>query len=275
MKIQKIILYATIVLALPIIQLIINKLYSIYYNKTYIKLDDSSSLKKFEVVKVPTQGKLEFFFTDLSANGNSVIYFDTIALNFKIVIKKYMENDNKETDYVTFDQKGNIIEIDKYIPRQTETDYLFDNKRVDGKGKVLYEQQNVKTDSIDHFKNCILVGNQIPPFPKWKERTSPIYVYHFSKDEFYSGKLNPFKIMGINGSSPTSVWYGMAYCNVRFENEIVRIKIPFGLNSLFLNATDYDYYAQLNYYSLPEPYLNRIPVRLLVLDHEVYLIRRK
>jgi hypothetical protein len=275
MKIKKIMVYAVLVLMLPIIQLVINKLYSLYYDKTYINLNDSSKLKNFEILKVTTTGRLDFVHTDLSENNISVIHFDTVTLNFKIIAKKYIKNNNEETDCITFDSNGKILEMDKYIPRETENDYFIDYERVDGKGNLLYEQPNVKIDSIDHFKNCIVVGNQIPPFPKWKDKASPIYVHHFSKDDFNGRKLNPFRLGGINGNSVSSVWYGLGYCNVRFEDEIIRIKIPFGMNSLFLSATDFDYYAQLNYYSLPEPHLNKVPVRLLVLNDDIYLIRRK
>lgn len=246
--------------AIPFVQLFVNKLYSLHFDKTYSHLDDVSSSDVFEIKNVTI--KAEHYI--------STMYLDTIHLVFKVAVTSYIEHNNEETDYITFDKTGKIIEMDKFIPRQTETDYLIDQIKLDGNGRVIEQNENIKMDSADYFKNSIPLKEELSISPKWKDKSSPIYIKHFSKERFNISALNPFKFAGINGNPRSGVWYGFAYCDINMNDHNLKVKIPFGYENFFL-TTD-GYFSNLSYYSVPENYLPILPVRFLLLSNKLYMI---
>jgi hypothetical protein len=259
----------TIILCLVAIPLIVNRIYSSFLNKTYTDLNEIHE-KGYIVKKVPLKGQLRFESNDSSENHWSSIYMDTAKLNFKVITTSYAGSNNSVTAYVTFDTTGKILETERYIPHDINGDYVVDLETKDGNDKVIRIVKNVKPDASKHLQDCILLDGVLPPWPNWKDRASPIYIQHFSKTTLDLAELNPFVIGGLNGSAPTSVWYGVAYCDIQFMDQILKIKIPFGYNSLFFNTNDY--YSNLQYYRLPQQFEKSVPARMITLDDDVYII---
>ncbi|SHF24329.1 hypothetical protein SAMN04488522_102554 [Pedobacter caeni] len=260
-----------VILLIALVPLLVNRIYSARLDKSYRDLTDFSKADGYTLKKVSIKGKLQFQHTDSSADYVSFIYMDTVNLNFKVITKIYTGvGDHYETAYVTFDQTGKIIETDRYIPFETETTYQFDRETLDAEGKVIRRVKDVETDSINNVKNCVLLNGLLPPWPKWKEKSSPVYIRHFAKKELNWSELNPFQLAGINGSGNVSVWSGFAYCDLQFMGKTVKLKIPFGYDSLFFNTNDY--YADLQYYTLPEEFMKKLPVRFIQLKNDIYVL---
>ena len=264
------IIIVAIVLAI-VIPLLINRMLAARLNGSYADLSIFSRGVGYTVTKLPIQGRLEFETNDSSADYVSSIYMDTLSLNFKVITKVYTgAHDDFETIYITFNQDGKILEKDRYIPIQTDTAYQINREKQDGKGNITLLANDVK-DDVNHMLNCKLLDGVLPPWPKWKQRSSPIYINHFAMEHFHPSELNPFHIGGINGNGTTSIWSGTAYCDLRFMDRLVKLKIPFGYNSL-VSFTN-DYYADLQYYRLPKAFERKIPVRFLQLENDIYMIR--
>lgn len=263
-----------LLLLIVVVPLIVNRIYSAILDKDYPELTNFPGDKGYVLKKIPLKGKLEFQHTDSSADYTGFIYMDTVTLNFKVVTKTYAgSHDNYETAYITFDKSGKILETDSYIPKQTDSTYQVDRETINGNGEVIRKEKSVKTEAVNHLQNCILLNGVLPPWPKWKNRSSPVYINHFSKRELNLSELNPIRFGGINGGAKTSVWYGFAYCDVQFLGKIVKVKIPFGYDSLLLNTNEY--YAQLQYYTLPDAFIKSMPIRFIKLDNDVYVISAK
>jgi hypothetical protein len=258
-----------IILSLVAIPLIVNRIYSIVLDRSYTGLSNIHG-KGYILRKVPLKGQLSSETNELSANSRSSIYMDTVKLNFKVITTSHAGNNNTITAYVTFDQKGRILQTERYIPHETNGDYVVDLETRDGNDKVMQIVKDVKQNSLNHLEDCVLLDGVLRPWPNWKDRASPVYIQHFSKTTLNLSELNPFRIGSINGSSPTSVWYGAAYCDIKFMDQILKIKIPFGYNSLLFNTNDF--YANLQYYGLPKQMEKSMPVRMMTLDDDVYTI---
>ena len=256
-----------------------------YYNRYYSNLDEASISGDFTVNKIASKGRIDFHFSEEMAvstsNSDTImpesitshIYLDTIHNNLKVSVASYTSGRNEQTDYITFNSTGNIIETNQFIPRETGEGYYIDNITLDSKGKIIRILRDVKDNlRTEQFKNCILLHPALPNFPKWREETSPVYIRHFSKDEFNGSALNPFKFGGINGSSTASVWYGNAYCDIRIGNRMVKLKIPFGYNNLLLTRSE-DYYAELEYYILPKPYFPNSTTGILISNDNLYIFK--
>lgn len=260
------------ILSAILIPLLINRIFASILNGSYADPGSFSKGVGYTLTKLPIQGDLEFDTNDSSADYVSSIYMDTLNLNFKVIAKVYAgSHDNFETIYITFDQYGKILEKDRYIPLQTDTRYQLNREKSDGDGNVALRASDVKKDAVNHILNCRLLDGVLPPWPKWKQRTSPVYISHFAMEDFHPSDLNPFEIGGINGNGRTSIWYGTAYCDIRFMDKLVKLKIPFGYDNLLWFTNDY--HAKLQYYKLPKEFEHKIPVRFLQLEHDIYILR--
>jgi hypothetical protein len=252
-----------------VIPLVVNRIYSTILDKTYTDLGNIHG-KGYILKKVPLKGQLGSESNNLSANYISSIYMDTVEHNFKVITTSYAGSNDYITDYITFDPTGRILETERYIPYDMDGQYVFNLETLDEDEKVIRVVKNVVPERAKHLGDCILLDGLLQPWPNWKDRASPVYIQHFSKTTLNIPNLNPFRLMGINGDAPTSVWYGTAYCDIQFGDQILKIKIPFGYDSLLFNTNDY--YSALQYYRLPEQFEKAMHVRMITLDDDVYMI---
>jgi len=191
---KKILLISTaILLLITLVPLAVNRIYSAMLDKTYTNLSNSSG-KGYKLIKVPIKGKLEYQQNELFGDNEGYIYMDTVTHNFKLATVAYAGFDDADlTTYFTFNTQGSIILTERYIPRQTEDGgYRLDKETLNSKGKVIQVIKDAEINPGKRSPNCILLKGDLSTFPKWKERSSLVYIRHFSKREFNLSALNPF-----------------------------------------------------------------------------------
>lgn len=288
MKKRKIILLSiAIIILIPVLMLLIEKLYALYYNKSYPSAEQFTKQESWIMTKVPVQGKIDFHFSQPPVRSMTVIdptdtimpetitssiYLDTINNHFKISTKYYVGNNNEGIDYTTFDLQGKVLQVDQFIPKENKQGYFVHHFIRSGTGKLIQHLSDVKTKGEELFNNCILIKNLLPPFPKWKDKDGPVYIRHFLKQKFNSDEINPFLIGGINGHGRSSLWYGLAYCDVTIGNDQIKLKLPFGSDSTLFDTGEYS--ADLHYYALPKVYEQAGPLALMISDNQLYVIHK-
>lgn len=262
----------SIVATVLFVPFIYERIYAGILNRSYSELSSPVKSKNVAIDEIPFSGRLDFEHTDSSANYVSSIYLDTLALTFKVVVKNYTGHaDNEETSFITFNRLGEIISTEKYTPVETNNNYHINQQSYTGNGTLIATYIDVKIKPEEHLMHTVLLPGLLKPFPSWKEKSSPVFVRHFVKKKVNLSQLNPFRIGGINGNKKVSIWEGTAYCDVKFENDILKLKLPFGYDALLFNYADY--YSELQYYKMPAGFEKRFSVKFIQLNNKLYIVR--
>jgi len=263
----------SLIIALCCLSALYNFFFGLVLNKSYKALNGHFRTESFAVDQVPFTGRLVFEHTDSSANYVSSIYLDTLNLTFKIVLKNYTGHaDNEETSFLTFNAKGKILSVEKFVPVETDDQYRINQLSYDERGVLIGTKSDVKLISAALLTNSVLLPGVLKPWPSWKNRSSPVFVRHFVKKKINLSQLNPFRIGGINGNRKVSIWEGTAYCDLKFDNYNLKLKLPFGYDALLFNYADY--YSELQYYKMPAGFEKDLQIRIIQLDDKIYVVRR-
>jgi len=271
MKYKKAYIVAGIILFLITLTYSYNRIYSLFLNNEYSAIDHYSAPGKYQISKIPTDGKIVFKPIDLPDTDPGVIYLDTLLHQFKLTTQTYTDQVLEQNNVYTFDGKGKILSIDQFVPTERDSSYQTDQITLNASGKIIRRTNNVTEG--DHYANGIPLTAILPPWPKYLKQSSPVYIRHFDKARLNLSDLNPLKLAGMNGGRPSAAWTGISYCDVTFKNEILKVKIPFDYNNLFFSSNDF--YADLDYFVLPKAYTKYLDVAFIKLDEQLYLVAVK
>lgn len=258
-------------IALPFSTLLINKIWSIYYDRTYINIEKGASSDHYSIRKIEVPGyTFKFHFSSEravladktgkseQADASGYLYFDTL--------KKHI-----------------ILETEEYIPANTQGDggdMLTHYLRIDLDGKIIEDVKGFYIAGTELLKNSVLLNNELLPFQKWSDPSQAVYMKHFSKNKFNSTCLNPLRGIGNpTGSSPCNYWDGFGYYDIRFNEEVLKVKIPCGSSALFFSE-DHEYATGLDYYQLPDSFRDEFNIAFLVYannydKHTLAIIQQK
>ena len=268
MKLPVKIILVLVLISIPLFILLINKLYSIYYDRVYKDINLGLETKFYTIKKINVNGNFIFHFGEegkcFASGGEdlygSYLYFDTSGLNFRLVTNRYVPSTvegmsgSEVKVYYTLDQNGNVTE---------STDLSSDNDRI-----------------ANGFNECKLIKDDFLTYQKWQDKTKTIYLKHFSKNKFVWESLNPLGGIGNpTGGQTCPSWEGFGYYDLKLKDETVSFKAPCENGSLLL-SNDYDYSTGLHYYKLPEHIKNVEDISFLVYVknfevHSLYFIKRK
>lgn len=248
-----------------------NRVYSLFLNKEYSAIDSYSSPGKYKITKIATEGKIVFTPIDLPGADPGVIYFDTLLHQFKITAQTYTEEGQEQNNVYTFDGRGKILLIDQFVPIERDSSYQTDKVTLNGSGKIISRTNNIPDG--EHYTNAIPIIAILPPWPKYSDNSSPVYIRHFDKARLNLSDLNPLRLAGMNGGRPSAAWSGIAYCDVTFNQEVLKVKIPFDNANLFFGSNEF--YADLQVYSLPKAYANHLDIAFLTIDEEMFIITQR
>jgi hypothetical protein len=256
-----------IIILIPFLLLSINKIFAVYYDRTYNDIEKGTSSQNYIMQRINTVGDLVYNNTynywtketldkdglveihDNSKDYNGHIYLDTLTLNFKFGIKEYVSGSVENEDYYY------------------EENYLTINKE----GKIL---SRASADSIASvLKNCILLKDKIPFLKSWEDNSKFIFLKHFSKTGF-SPCFIPSMTLGIsNTNGVCQTWKGMAYFDLTFKKEKLKFKLPNELrNMIFIDKFDF---GDLAYYEIPKKYIPNLDICFLIHQNDIYIIKRK
>lgn len=246
------IIIIAILIGFPLLIVAANKLLSVYYNREYTDAYKGASSKSYMITKLDLPQRLSFHFSSQRA------------------VMPGEEPEESITSHIFYDktiQKAFVVTEGYYQHKEYGQMPLVENFSIENNGNI------TKTDSIP--PTAKLVKDELIPFQHWKDKTQIIYMRHFAKQDFDPPSLNPFQGMGNpTGGSPSYYWDGPGYYDVKFKNEVIKVKFPCK-SGAFLLSDDYDYNTGLSYYIPPGEdiafivdYKNHEPT-------EVYMIKRK
>lgn len=255
-KFKKVLVILGIIIVIPLLIVLINNLAGVYYNTKYIDADKGASSENYTLKKLNIPGKIEYHFDDTAAAA--VNSYDTIP-----------KEGNDGHLYYDPAQKKIIVETENYVksPDSPMDDTVREYYAIDKKGNI------TKIDSLPNDLSS--VKNQLAPFQKWYDNSQVIYMRHFTKQNFHMPSLNPFHGMGNpTGGRPTYYWDGPAYYDVKFNGDILKVKVPCQSAAL-LFTSDYEYDTGLYYYLLPELDIAFLVYSKTYEPDAVYMIKHK
>jgi len=270
-----------LLIAFPFIVAGVNQVVSLCYDLSYKKLGKYITSKNYTLQHIVLPGRpstseansdmidsLYVHPLKLDSNGNvdtlnsdppvyvkysGQVYLDTIAYNFKIQsIEDSTTAEGNVQDgrsrMITFDTYGNILSMVEYP--------LFGNPEL--------------------IKSCILLKDIILPFQPWQDHKQPIYLNHFSRDDFNSYCLNPLRGWGSsNGAGNCYYWSGEGYYNIRIGGETLKFKAPLQMNALvFPEDHEIEPYT-LNFSVVPERFHKKLNAAFLVSHNQLYMTAKK
>jgi hypothetical protein len=255
-----------IIILIPFLLLSINKLFAIYYDRTYNDIEKGISSQNYIMERINTVGDLVYNNSynwtkeivdkdgiveihDNSKDYEGHIYLDTLALNFKFGIKEYVSGSVENND-------------DVY-----EDNYLTINKE----GKII---SRVSADSVSSvLQNCILLKDNMKFLENWEDNSQFIFLKHFSKTGF-SPCFLPSMTLGIsNTNGVCQTWEGIAYFDLTFKNEKLKFRLPNELRNMFF-VDKFDF-RNLAYYEIPKKYKHNLDICFLIHQNNIYVIKRK
>jgi len=254
-KIKNILIVIGIIIGIPLLIVLINNLAGAYYNGKYTDADKGASSEHYTLKKLNVPGDIEYHFDDVaySSDPNDTIrkegndghlYYD--AVSQKVIIK---------------------TELNVSIPGKSIDEYLRQYYAIDKNGSI------TKIDSLP--KDTQSVKDQLVPFQKWSDKSQVIYMRHFTKQDFDMPSLNPLHGMGNpTGGHPTYYWDGPAYYDLKFNNDVLKVKLPCQ-SGAFLFTADHEYYTGLYYYLLPELDIAFLVYSKTYEPNAIYMIKHK
>ena len=276
MKYKKAYVFTGTILCLIALTYGYNRLYSLFLNKEYTVIDHYAAGAKYKIRKLALDGKIVFKPIDLPGADPGVIYFDTLLRQFQITTQTYTDDRLEQNNVYTLDGEGNVLTVDQYVPNERDSSYQIDKITRNGFGKIISRIKNVAGEDHygeDHYAPIIPITALLPPWPKYRDKSSPVYIRHFDQAQLNLSDLNPLRLAGMNGGRPSAAWTGIAYCDVTFLSEILKIKLPFDKDNLFFSSNDF--YADMQYYVLPKKYARALDVAFLKIDEDIYMIEPK
>lgn len=255
-KLKKVLIIIAIITAIPLLVILINNLTSLYYNTKYSDADKGTSSENYTFKKLAIPGIIEYHFDDTSAAVVDIN--DTIP-----------KEGNDGHLYYDPAQKKIIVETENYVtnPENSIDDKVREYYSIDRNGGIS------KIDSLP--KDILSVKDQLVPFQKWHDNSQIIYMRHFTKQNFHIPSLNPFHGMGNpTGGRPTYYWDGPAYYDVKFNGDILKVKVPCQSGALFFTS-DYEYDTGLYYYLLPELDIAFLVYSKTYEPDAIYMIKHK
>ncbi|WP_129715254.1 hypothetical protein [Pedobacter sp. SYP-B3415] len=278
-KVLKIALIVVILLAIPAILLIANRLKAHRLDLTYAALGDHIESRNFILEELTLKGKtLEYYRFD----GE----FDQAGeLDSALQHLEPARHWPKDGGYVQFDtlKKQFMIGTTEYVSRGGKDGGLPDELKnvcyFDEKGKLTGHISNLYSIKKDWRQHAVLLPDFIPNFPQWKDRRSHIYLRHFGIERLETSWLKPFRGMGSpNGAGAAPAWSGTGYFDLTVEGEQIRFRCPATKDGLlFLAANDFD--TDLSYCRFRKVFRKPLPAFLIYQPRfgqgRVFIIRRK
>ena len=257
-----------IIVALPFVILLVNKIESRVYNRSYADVNSGVSSAHYQLVKVAVPG------TTFNYNFSGAI----AIIQLDDTIPK-----EEAEGYLCYDtvKKQLLVQTEEYVPSKVEGeggDKRIHYVNINMSGQVTADNNGLYLRDSTAYEHAIILNNRMKPFQRWKDDSQEIYLRHFSMDDFNSHSLNPLRGIGnpTGGTSGYS-WSGMGYYRISFNGEALKVKLPCRRGSL-LFPEEYDYSTNLSYYLVPKV-LNQPEVAFLVYTpqhgpHELYIIKR-
>ncbi|WP_256003535.1 hypothetical protein [Pedobacter deserti] len=257
---MKVLTVILIVLLIPVLLILINRIKSGNLEKKYPALGQGAGSENFVLLELELKGqKLEY------------VREEGIADRSEEMRKAYpgLEPGRywpKDGGYVCFDTLKNLFMV-------ATTEYVVDKSGmmdelkhvcffdVDGRASGhISEMYNIKQEWRKH---SILLPDHIPNFPNWKADRSELQLRHFGVEEFRTHWLNPFRGMG----SPTGVgsapaWAGTGYFDLHVEGETIRFRSP-ATRDGFLLQEPHDFGTDLSYCKFPRSFARKVPAFLV------------
>jgi hypothetical protein len=276
MRFKKIALVVLSLVLLPFIILGVNRLTGVFYDRYYTAIDKVPSSAHYILTKVKTEGVL----VEQTAFGTEIdsMWVDTIPLTKTgqpdtsqkpaKVYKTYSGN-------IYLDTLNNTIKVETTVrlPAKKEYGQGVDQNyfyTINTKGKVIAAVINKDSTLL---KNCLLLKDEIRTFQPWPDSNQPVYLNHFTREEFSSDCLDPLRDWGNpTGNNLCYMWSGTGYYKLKFHNETLQFKLPCASKALFFSSPR-DFMTVLGYYQVPARFSHQFDVAFIVYDDTIYLAR--
>ncbi|QEH41826.1 hypothetical protein [Chitinophaga sp. XS-30] len=250
---RKAMIIILVIISIPFLLLLVNYLFSRYYDKTYAVIDEGAVSEHYSIGKINVPGrKFEYHFSSSNPAGgehDGYLYYDTLHKRAILQTEEYRPSSGDS------------------VSRSVLTHYL----RIDADGNVSGQEE----EGDSPFANAVVLKNELIPFQKWSDATQKVHLQHFGKRKFNFECLNPFSGMGNpTGGSPCYFWDGYGYYNIVFNNETLKVKIPCESGSIFFPA-DHAYRTGLYYYERPEDDIAFLVYAKNHAQHQLFMIKRK
>ncbi|MBB6273970.1 hypothetical protein HDF26_004443 [Pedobacter cryoconitis] len=266
----KILIGLAVIIVIPFLIVAANNLASLFYTRSCKSLDQGASSANYELKRVPLPGFIQ------SKNGNTnVVDSSSISIGtasqLPVSYVTYEGNVYLDTvqDVFKVETKSGGPQNEKY---RGQSHYITFNK----KGKILSDTQT-KKDSADLAKNGLLLKDQILPFQPWLNQSKPIYIAHFSKDEFNSHCFNPLRGWGSpTGGSVCYFWSGRGFYNLVYNKEVLKFQAAVSSGAvLFSQDDDFSGAYLIKYSEVPERFRSRVEGAFLISEDKLYMVSRK
>lgn len=258
-----------IVVALPFVMLLANRIGNLFYNRSYTDVSNPVFSDNYTLVKVNVPPG------EFSYNFSSRI--DITGEN------RPMQEEDAE-GYLCYDtvKKQLLVQTEEYVSPKVEGD-SYDTRihyvNIDMKGNVTADKNGLYLRDTTAYDHCVLLKNRVKTFHHWKDKKEEVSLRHFSMDDFNSHCLNPLRGIGNpTGGSNCYFWAGKGYYNIRMNGEDLKVKIPCRRGSM-LFPDEYDYDTGLSFYHLPagaqQPDVAFLVYTSRFSPHALYIIKRK
>ncbi|SEW51071.1 hypothetical protein [Chitinophaga arvensicola] len=258
-----------IVVALPFVVLLVNKLISLSYNRSFKDIRETVSSDNYTLVKVKVP-------------GNTFQY--TFASRFAPEGDPRLEEKDPAEGYLCYDvvKKQLVMETEEYVLSEEEggsPDRLVHFVNIDLDGNITADKKGLYLQDSTAFQHAIVLKDHIKTFHHWNDKNEEVSLRHFSMDNFNSNCLNPLRGFGNpNGSGVCYAWSGTGYYVIRMNNELLKVKIPCRREGILI-PEEYEYNTGLSFYKLPAD-ANQPDVAFLVYTprfqpNELYILKKK
>ncbi|TDO23111.1 hypothetical protein [Pedobacter duraquae] len=279
---KKLLIPVLILLAFPFLIILINKITTLYYNRSYQQIDQGViTSPHYQMIQIKLSGipqELTGYTTEIDS-----MYVDTIPTT------PVDSSTVHKIDPKSFKTYGGHIYIDtvkRLLHMETREDSVDGKGGPTGdykqhyltlnlKGKIIADSVVLNPEKAHTYPNGYLVPDVLIPFQPWLDENQPIYIHHFAKQNFNSYCFNPLRGWGSpNGAGNCYFWDGTAFYVINFHKELLKFKLPCS-SGAFLFSEDMDFSADMNYYPVPKSYQNIVNASFLVYKSQLYMVSGK
>ena len=285
MKKRKIILFALgLIVLIPVVVVGVNKIASIFYNANYQDIAKGAFSDHHQISRINLMGYISSHSADskIIDTDSSAMEVDTLVFNEDGSVREPLAD---KPHYVAYSGEVYLDTLQFIFKVETKEDVVNEyHDHMEGKshfitidpyGKILANRTDAENKPADIFKNCMLLENIILPFQKWSDNTQPIYLSHFSREDFDSECLNPLRGWGSpNGAGACYIYMGHAYMNVKIGDEQLKFKLPCGSKGMLVTVFD-EYSLMMNFSEVPERFRSKVNASFMVFNNDLYMARKK